>query len=221
MKNDADLQRDVLAELAYEPSIKAEGIGVTVREGVVTLSGQVQSYLDKYMAETATKRVVGVRAIAEELSVSLSSGHERNDSDIAAAVATALDWNVNVPYRKVQVQIENGWITLSGDISWNYQREAALSSVRHLMGVKGVTDLIAVKPLEESVVSTAEVRNKIESALKRNMMKDAHTITIEAKDGKVTLHGKVQSWEEHDAAGLAAWSAPSVTMVENDIQVTY
>ncbi len=221
MKSDTDLQRDVLDELQYEPSLEAQAIGVTVREGVVTLTGHVQTYIDKYTAETAAKRVVGVRAVAEELTVSLFSGHERNDSDIAQAAANALDWNVNVPLHKVQASVENGWITLSGDIDWNYQREAALNAVRHLMGVKGVNNLMGVKPPAIPTVSTVEVHSKIEAALKRNMLKDSNAITVEAKDGRVKLHGKVQSWEEHAAAGVAAWSAPGVTAVENDIQVRY
>ena len=221
MKTDTDLQRDVLDELQYEPSLEAQAIGVTVHEGVVTLTGHVQTYIDKYTAETATKRVSGVRAVAEELSVSLFSGHERNDSDIAHAAANALDWNVNVPLNKVQTKVENGWVTLTGDIDWNYQREAALNSVRHLIGVKGVNNLMGVKTPATTSVSTVEVHGKIEAALKRNMMKDSNGITVEAKDGKVKLQGKVQSWEEHDDAGLAAWSAPGVTAVENDIQVTY
>ena len=221
MKTDIDLQRDVLDELQYEPSLEAQAIGVTVRDGVITLTGHVQTYIDKYTAETATKRVSGVRAVAEELTVSLFSGHERNDSDIAHAAANALDWNVNVPLSKVQAKVENGWVTLTGDIDWNYQREAALNAVRHLVGVKGVNNLMGVKPPPTPSVSPVEVHSKIEAALKRNMMKDSNGITVEAKDGKVKLHGKVQSWEEHDDAGLAAWSAPGVTAVENDIQVTY
>jgi len=221
MKTDSDLQRDVLDELEYEPSLEAQAIGVTVREGVVTLTGHVQTYVDKYTAETAAKRVAGVRGIAEELTVSLFSGHERNDSDIAQAAVNALDWNVNVPLHKVQATVENGWITLNGYINWNYQRDAAFNAVSHLMGVKGVSNLIGVKPLPTPSVSTVEIKQKIEAALKRNMMKDVDGITVEAKEGKIKLHGKVQSWEEHDDAALAAWSAPGVTAVENDIQVTY
>ena len=189
MKTDTDLQRDVLDELQYEPSLEAQAIGVTVHEGVVTLTGHVQTYIDKYTAEIATKRVTGVRAVAEELSVSLFSGHERNDTDIAHAAANALDWNVNVPLNKVQTKVENGWVTLTGDIDWNYQREAALNAVRHLIGVKGVNNLMGVKTPATPSVSTVEVHGKIEAALKRNMMKDSNAIKVEAKDGKVTLHG--------------------------------
>ena len=221
MKTDSDLKRDVLAELAYEPSIKAENIGVSVKDGVVTLNGNVPTYTEKFAAETAAKRVAGVRAIAEELTVSLFGDHERNDSDIAQAAANAMAWNVSVPQGTVKMMVENGWITLRGVVEWHYQREAAHDAVRHLMGVKGVTNLMGVKTPATPSVSTVEVHGKIEAALKRNMMKDSNGITVEAKDGKVKLHGKVQSWEEHDDAGLAAWSAPGVTAVENDIQVIY
>ena len=218
MKNDADLQRDVLDELKWEPSVNEEDIGVTVRGGVVTLTGNVPTYTEKLAAERATKRVAGVRAVAEELKVRLSNSAERGDTDIAQAAAYALDWNVFVPHNKLQVKVENAWITLSGDLEWNYQREAAHDAVRHLLGVKGVSNLVHVK---SPTVLTGEVRSKIEAAFKRNMTQDADGITIEAKNGNIKLNGKVQSWEEHDDAGLAAWSAPGVTAVENDIQVIY
>jgi len=221
MKTDTDLQRDVLDELQYEPSLEAQAIGVTVHEGVVTLTGHVQTYIDKYTAEIATKRVSGVRAVAEELTVNLLRDHQRNDTDVAQSAANALDWNVSVPHSKVKTMVEDGWITLRGDVNWNYQRQSAHDAVRHLMGVKGVTNLIEIKPPVTPTVSTVEIRNKIETALKRNMMKDTDGITIEAVSGKVTLKGKVHSWQEHDDAGLAAWSSPGVSFVENDLTITY
>jgi len=220
MKTDSDLKRDVLAELAYEPSIKAENIGVSVKDGVVTLNGNVPTYTEKFAAETAAKRVAGVRAIAEELTVSLFGDHERNDSDIAQAAANAMAWNVSVPQGTVKMMVENGWITLRGVVEWHYQREAAHDAVRHLMGVKGVTNLMEVKPIVAPTVSTVDVQSKIETALKRNILKDVAGITIEANNGKVTLHGKVHSWEERDDAAHAAWSSPGVTWVENDLVIT-
>jgi len=218
MKTDSDLQRDVLAELAWEPSVQAQHIGVSVKDGVVTLNGEVPTYAEKFTTENTAKRVAGVRAIAEELKVNLLNAHQRNDSDIAESAINTLDWNVSVPKGKVKVVVENGWITLNGVVDWNFQREAAHDAVRHLMGVKAVTNQIKLNVPD---VTTAEVRTKIETALKRNMVKDAAGITIEANGGKVKLHGKVHSWEEHDAAGSAAWSTLGVSAVENDLVVAY
>jgi len=203
MKTDSDIQRDVLAELAWEPSVQAQHIGVSVKDGVVTLTGDVPTYFEKYATENAAKRVAGVRAIAEELNVNLFEYHKRNDSDIAESAMNTLDWNISVPKGKVKVVVDKGWVTLSGNVDWNYQREAAKEAIRHLMGVKNVTNMIN---LNTPSVSTLDVRTKIETALKRNMVKDADGITIEANGGKVKLHGKVHSWEEHDDAGSAAWS---------------
>ena len=221
MKTDSDLQRDVVAELAYEPSIKAQDIGVTVLQGVVTLTGHVPTYSEKVAAERAVKRVVGVRAVVEELVVNLFGNHQRNDGDVAQAAVTALDSNVSVPQDVVKTMVENGWITLTGHVDWNYQREAAHDAVRHLTGVKGVTNLMEVNPLPLTSVSTVDVRSKIVVALKRSMLKDVSSITVESHEGKVTLHGKVQSWQEHDDAGRAAWSSPGVSLVENEIEVVY
>ena len=218
MKTDTDMQREVLDELAWEPSVKAQDIGISVKDGIVTLTGNVPTYVEKHAAESAAKRVAGVRGIAEELTVNLLGAHHRDDGDIAEAAKNALDWNVSVPNGKIQTVVEKGWITLSGDVEWNYQREAAHNSVRHLMGVKGVFNLIKLKVPS---ASTAEVRNKIEAALRRNMMGDAADVTIGSNGSKVTLRGKVHSWEEHDEAGIAAWSAAGVTAVENDLLVTY
>jgi VCBS repeat-containing protein len=218
MKTDSELQRDVLAELTWEPSVQAQHIGVSAKDGVVTLTGDVPTYAEKFAAEDAAKRVAGVKAIAEELKVNLLDAHQRNDSDIAQSAINTLDWHVSVPKGKVKVVVENGWITLSGDVDWNYQREAAHDAVRYLMGVKAVTNQIKLNVPD---VTTAEVRTKIDSALKRNMVKDAAGITIEANGGKVKLRGKVHSWEEHDAAGSAAWSTLGVSSLENDLVVAY
>ena len=218
MKTDSELQHDVLAELTWEPSVQAQHIGVSVKDGVVTLSGDVPTYSEKFATENAAKRVAGVRAIAEELKVNLFEDHQRNDVDIAQSAMNTLDWNVSVPKGKVKVVVDNGWITLSGDVDWNFQREAAKDAIRHLIGVKNVSNLIKINA---PTVSTSDVRAKIETALKRNMVKDAAGITIEANNGKVKLRGKVHSWEEHDDAGSAAWSTLGVSAVENDLVVVY
>lgn len=218
MKTDSDLQHDVLAELTWEPSVQAQHIGVSVKDGIVTLTGDVPTYAEKFATEKAARRVSGVQAIAEELKVNLVEAYQRNDGDIAKSAMNTLDWNVSVPKGKVKVMVENGWITLSGDLDWNFQREAAHDAVRHLMGVKAVTNLIKLNVPD---VSTAEVRAKIDSAMKRNMIKDVAGITIEADKGQIKLHGKVHSWEEHDAVGTAAWSTLGVSSVENDLVVAY
>jgi len=164
------------------------------------------------------KRVAGVRGVAEELTVNLMADHQRNDTDIAKSLANALDWSVLVPEGKVTNTVSNGWVTLSGEVPWKYQSDAAYSAVRNLMGVKNVVNQIVVK---SPAVSTQDVRTKIEEALKRGAVKETRDIQIEAANGKVTLHGKVHSWDERDNAGHAAWSAPGVTKVENDLLVSF
>ena len=218
MKTDSQLQKDVLAELSWEPSIHSQDIAVSVKDGIVTLNGNIPSYAEKFAAEAASKRVAGVKGIAEELKVNLTSAHQRNDADLAKAALIALAGNGAVPQDKVKVVVDSGWVTLSGDLDWNYQREYAHNSVRYLFGVKGVTNNTRVMG---PTVSTLDIRGKIETALKRYMQKDADGITIEANGGKVKLRGKVHTWEEHDDAGLAAWSAPGVMAVENDLVVSY
>jgi osmotically-inducible protein OsmY len=218
MKTDTAIQNDVREELSWEPSIQAQNIGVTVKDGVVTLTGNVPTYGEKSAAECATKRVSGVRAIAEELVVELFGGHTRDDADIAKAAKNAIDWNSSVPHDQVKVIVEKGWVKLSGEVDWYYQSEAAHDAVRFLLGVKGVSNQINLKAPS---VSAIEVRGKIETALKRNMMNDSNNIKIVANEGKITLSGKVKTWEEHDEAGRAAWSTLGVSSVENDLVISY
>lgn len=218
MKTDLQLQRDVLEELKFEPSIREAEIGVAAKGGVVTLTGFVDSYVEKFSAEQTAERVGGVKAVADEIKVKLSGAHQRSDTDLAHAVVNALRWDIQVPDDHIKATVEDGWIALDGEVEWQYQKWAAEGAVRNLTGVKGITNLLTVKPRR---ASTYEVGQKIKDSLRRHAERDADKITIEAKDGQVTLRGTVSSFAERQDAERAAWQAPGVTKVEDMIAVTY
>ena len=216
MKTDTQIQKDVIDELRWDPRIRDAEIAVAAKDGVVTLSGVVDSFAEKYAAEHAAQRVSGVKAIAEDVTVRLVATSLRTDADIAHAAVTALKWDIQVPDEKIKVKVEDGFITLSGDVEWKFQQDAAERAVRYLTGAKGLVDHIKVLPKR---VSKLEVSGKIKDALRRTAERDADRITVEAADGRVTLKGTVRSFSERSDAEHAAWSAPGVTSVDDRILI--
>jgi osmotically-inducible protein OsmY len=214
-RTDVEIQADVLEELRWEPRVHSTEIGVTVKNGVVTLAGYVDSYTKRWAAEDATRRVRGVQAVVNDIEVKLPGSSERTDPDIAEAVLRALKWDPFVPQDRIQVTVSKGWVTLKGNVDWRYQREDAERAVRHIYGVKGVTNLITVKPR----VTPSDLKRQIEQALIRNAETDAKRITVDVDGSRVILKGTVRSWLEKDAAERAAWQAPGITEVDNRIVI--
>jgi osmotically-inducible protein OsmY len=217
MKTDSQLQQDVMAELKWEPAVHAAQIGVEVKNGVVTLAGEVGSYVEKLDAERAAQRVTGVKALAVEMKVQLSEFGKRTDADIAESARNILGWTSSLPADAVKVMVEGGWLTLSGDVEWQYQRQDAADSVRYLSGVTGVSNQIAIKPS----LSASVVKSDIEAALKRRAVADAKTIAVEVTGADVTLTGTVHSWAERDLATHSAWGSAGVRNVVDKMNLVY
>jgi osmotically-inducible protein OsmY len=215
MRKDLDLKREILAELDYEPSVNSRALDVSVKEGVVTLSGVVDSYAEKFAAETAAKRIQGVQAVAMDVEVRVPTLQRHSDVDIARAAVTALEWNVLVPKDRLQVKVENGWLTLDGEVGWDYQRTAAACAVRNLAGVRGLTNAILLTPK----AATEPIREQILGALRRSAQLDARSVQVAAVDGRVTLTGRVSSWMARGEAERLAWAASGVSQVENRLVV--
>ncbi|WP_431513266.1 BON domain-containing protein [Variovorax sp. DAIF25] len=215
MKTDTKLRDDIQAELAWAPDVKSSDIGVIVKDGVVTLTGHLAHYAEKYAIERAVQRVHGVKALAVELTVKLPFDNQRTDADIALAAERALEWNVLVPDGKIRPMAEKGWLTLTGEVELEYQRSAAEIAVRNLMGVTGVSNLVKVKPK----VTPADVEKKIHEALSRQAEREANKLSITVDGSQVTLRGTVHSWTERDAVQGAAWATPGVSVVVNDLLV--
>ena len=215
MSHDDKLQKAVLAELSWEPSITAAHIGVTADNGTVTLTGHVNSYGQKHAAEMATGRVKGVKAIAEEIEVRLPFEIKRDDADIATAAANRLAWDTGTPRDAVKIKVEQGRVTLTGQVEWHFQKEAAEREIRNLMGVLGVSNQITIKPR----VDTAHLQDDIQLALHRSIFFQPENVHVTAQDGRVKLTGTVNSWQERRTAASTAWAAHGATSVENDLIV--
>jgi osmotically-inducible protein OsmY len=213
--NDSDLRQLVIDELEFEPSIDASNIGVAAKDGIVTLSGFVSSYAEKMAAERAVRRVKGVHAIAEEIDIRYSTDKKINDDEIARRCVNIIAWDTTLPDDKIKVKVERGWVTLSGEVSWHFQRVAAESGVRKISGVTGITNLLTIKPH----IQASDIKQRIEEALKRSAEVEANAIRISVTDSSVRLEGRVHDWREREIVEKAAWSVPGVVSVDDRMTV--
>jgi osmotically-inducible protein OsmY len=216
MRSDSEIERDVREELQWDPDLNAEDIAVSVKDGVVTLAGFTRSYTDRLEAEAAAKRVAGVHAVANDIEVRLPAIDQRPDPDIARDAVAALKSQLPISHDRIKVIVKDGWVTLEGAAEWQYQKTTAENAVRKIKGVKGVTNVIQLKP----AVQPTDIQRKIQEAFKRNAEVDANRITVETKGSEVILKGTVRSWIEREEAERVAWSAPGVTHVEDRIVVS-
>lgn len=212
MKSDAQVQTDVMQELRWDPSLTHEHIGVAVSDGIVTLSGTVPTFIEKSAAEKAAQRVGGVKAVVEKIEVKLFGSVHKDDKEIAEAIVQQLKWHAQIPDESVKASVEKGWVELTGEVEWQYQRRAAAKLVRGLTGVRGISNKITLKA---KVAQPAEIQSKIEQALKRAAEREAGHLKIEVRGSRVILSGKVRSYAEFRDVRGAAWSAPGVTSVDD------
>ena len=216
MRSDDEIKHDVEDELKWDPDLDATNIAVAVKDGVVTLTSFVKSYMEKYEAEIDAKRVDGIRGVANDIEVRLPAGAERPDPDIARDAVAALKNELPYSSEHIKVLVRNGWVTLEGEVEWQFQRERAESAVRRVPGIKGVTNTIQLKPK----VAPTDIKRRIEEALRRNAEVDAQRISVEINGSEVVLKGTVRSWAEREAAERAAWQAPGVTRVVDQVTIS-
>jgi len=217
MKTNAELQTDVQNAIKWEPLLNAAEIGVTAKDGVVSLTGVVDNYTKKMEAENAAKKVIGVKAVVEKIEVKFPNSWSKTNAEIANEVLTALKSNWSVPNDKVTVKVEDGWVTLEGELPWNYEKEAASNAVHYLTGVKGVTNNITVKPESHDVIEQKEVEN----AIGRSWSVDNNFIKVQVSGTTVTLTGTVKTWYQKEEAGRIAWKTSGIWHVKNDLSVDY